>query len=55
MPKFMTYQRPTPVEKQNWSHAPDRKANVPRKAPEAQTSTSPSITVPVLDQLIHKS
>lgn len=55
MPKFMTYQRPELGLEAELGHAPDRKANVPRKAPDAQTGTSPSITVPVLDQLIRKS
>jgi hypothetical protein len=53
MPKFMTYQRPAPVSKQNWNHAPDRKANAPRKAP-AQKDGAHAIVLPALEQLIRK-
>lgn len=55
MPKFMTYQRPTPVSKQDWNHAPDRRANAPRKAPEQQNSPAPAIVLPALKQLIRKN
>jgi hypothetical protein len=54
MPKFLTYQRPAPVSRQNWNHAPDRKASAPRKAPEQQKSPAPAIAVPALEQLIRK-
>jgi hypothetical protein len=54
MPKFMTYQRPTPVSKQNWNHAPDRKAGVPRKAPEHEKAVTSAIALPALEQLIRK-
>ena len=54
MPKFMTYQRPTAVSKQNWNHAPDRKAAKPLKAPE-QRPQAPTLTLPELEQLLRKS
>lgn len=54
MPKFMTYQRPAPVSKQNWNHAPDRKTDVPRKAPEQQKPAGTTITVPVLERLLRE-
>ena len=53
MPKFITYQRPAPIAKQNWNHAPDRKANAPRKAPEPKPQAT-AITLPALEQLIRK-
>ena len=53
MPKFMTYQRPAPVLKQNWNHAPDRKAEIPRKAPEQHKQSAPA-ALPPLDQLLRK-
>jgi hypothetical protein len=55
MPKFMTYQRPAPVSKQNWNHAPDRKAGVPRKAPEKEKSSGPTLSLPALEQLLRNS
>jgi hypothetical protein len=54
MPKFMTYQRPTAVTKQNWNHAPDRRANLPRKAPEPQKPQAPALTLPELGQLLRR-
>ena len=54
MPKFMTYQRPAPVSKQSWNHAPDRKADVPRKPPE-QHKLKGAVTLPPLDQLLRKN
>lgn len=54
MPKFLTYQRPAPISKQGWNHAPDRKAAVPRKAPEQQKPATPSIVLPTLDELIRR-
>jgi hypothetical protein len=53
MPKFLTYQRPTPVSKQSWNHAPDRKADVPRRAPEQQKPKG-TLALPPLDQLLRK-
>lgn len=55
MPKFMTYQRPAPVSKQNWNHAPDRKADVPRKAPEPAKAEPVTLPLPALEQLLRKS
>ncbi len=52
MPKFMTYQRPTPVTKQNWNHAPDRKAPPPIKG-KGQNPAAPA-SMPPLEQLIRK-
>ena len=52
MPKFMTYQRPAPVSKQSWNHAPDRKAELPRKAPEQQKPVPAPL--PPLEQLLRK-
>jgi hypothetical protein len=54
MPKFMTYQRPAPVSKQNWNHAPDRKASVPLKVPQQEKGTT-SAPLPPLDQLLRKN
>ena len=53
MPKFMTYQRPAPVSKQNWNHAPDRKAAIPKKAPESHDKPT-ALALPPLDQLLRK-
>jgi hypothetical protein len=53
MPKFMTYQRPAPVSKQSWNHAPDRKAEIPKKAPEQQKPQGAG-ALPALDQLLRK-
>jgi len=52
MPKFMTYQRPAPVSKQSWNHAPDRKSDVPRKPPEQQKPVTTPL--PPLEQLLRK-
>lgn len=54
MPKLITYQRPAPVSKQTWNHAPDRKANVPRKAPEQQKVQTPTLSLPALEQLLRR-
>lgn len=54
MPKFITYQRPAPVTRQNWNHAPDRKADVPRKAPEQQKTETPTLSLAALEQLLRK-
>ena len=54
MPKFLTYQRPTAVAKQNWNHAPDRKAQLPIKAP-AKDKPAPQPALPTLEQLLKKS
>lgn len=53
MPKFMTYQRPASISKQNWNHAPDRRAKAPRNTPE-QPKPQPAIGLPALEQLIRK-
>ena len=55
MPKFMTYQRPAAVSKQNWNHAPDRKASKPVKAPEPQQPQAKTLSLPELEQLLRKS
>ena len=43
MPKFMTYQRPTPVNKQNWAGRPGANPYQPARkqgsAPDPHTST----------------
>ena len=52
MPKFLTYQRPAPVTKQSWNHAPDRKAELPRKAPEKDKPVTAPLPPP--DQLLRK-
>lgn len=36
MPKFMTYQRPTPVNKQSWSGKPGHAYGPIRKAPQPE-------------------
>jgi hypothetical protein len=54
MPKFLTYQRPAPVAKQNWNHAPDRKAQLPVK-PSAKDKLASPPALPPLDQLLGKS
>jgi hypothetical protein len=53
MPKFMTYQRPAPVSRQNWNLAPDRKAEKPRKAPEKK-SEGPTLSLAALEQLLRQ-
>jgi hypothetical protein len=53
MPKFMTYQRPARVSKQDWNHAPDRKEAIPRKAPGTQAKPT-AAALPPLDQLLRK-
>ena len=55
MPKFLTYQRPAPVSKQNWNHAPARKPDVPRKVPEQPKAEMPTLSLPELEQLLRKS
>lgn len=53
MPKFMTYQRPVPVNKTAWAgrpranpHQPVRKAKAPRTAPEQQRPGLPALLPP---------
>jgi len=54
MPKFMTYQRPAPVSKQNWNHAPGRKATeIPRKAP-GQQKPAATAAMPPLEHILRK-
>ena len=58
MPKFITYKRPAPVSKQNWNHAPDHKANAPRRAPEMEKVEQPelpALSPLMLQQLLRKS
>ena len=55
MPKFMTYQRPAAVSRQNWNNAPDRKANKPLKMPVPQKPQASTVTLPALEQLLRKS
>ena len=55
MPKFMTYQRPAPVTKQNWNHAPDRKVDMPPKAPAQPKSEGPLLSLAALEQLLKQS
>ena len=55
MPKFITYQRPAPVSKQNWNHAPGRKAEIPLKAPRQPKAETHTLTLPELEQLLRKS
>ena len=55
MPKFITYKRPAPVSKQNWNHAPDRKADAPRKAPDTDKTETPVLSPLVIQQLLRKS
>lgn len=50
MPKFITYQRPAPVNKQNWNGA-SKQQPLPRKAPMESKSTP---TLPSLDILLKK-
>lgn len=51
MPKFITYQRPAPVNKQNWNSTPKRQQPLPRKAP---VETVPIVALPSLDALLKK-
>jgi hypothetical protein len=55
MPKFLTYQRPAPIKKGNWNTAPDRKAPLPLKAPDATRPATQPALPPPLDQLLGKS
>jgi hypothetical protein len=55
MPKLITYQRPAPVSKQNWNHAPGRKADAPRKAPGTEKPETPMPSPLLLQQLLRKS
>jgi len=55
MPKFMTYKRPAPVNKQVWNHAPGRKAEVPRKASVTTAADMPPLSPFVLQQLLRKN
>jgi hypothetical protein len=55
MPKFMTYQRPTPVSRQNWNHAPGLKVEKPRKAPQRTKAETHTLTLPELERLLRKS
>jgi hypothetical protein len=48
MPKFMTYQRPVPVNKTAWAgrpgaNVPGRKAKAARTAPEQQRPRRPAL------------
>jgi hypothetical protein len=54
MPKFLTYQRPAPVDKGNWNATPGRKAQLPVRAP-ARDKPAPLPALPPLDQLLGKS
>jgi hypothetical protein len=57
MPKFWIYRRPAKVSPANWKAAPDRKAEVPRKAPEADRLEKldlPQLSPLVLQQLLRK-
>ena len=55
MPKFMTYQRPAAVTRQNWNHAPDRKIDKPLKAPEPRKPQASTMTLPELEQLLRRN
>ena len=55
MPKFLTYRRPAPVTKQGWNHAPDRKPDMPRKAPDTTEAVMPPLSPLVLQQLLRKN
>lgn len=46
MPKFMTYQRPAPVNKQHWNGNPKQQQPLPRKS-----AVDPKIVPPVLPGL----
>lgn len=54
MPKFLTYQRPMPISKQNWNHARDQKGRVPNRTLDQQRAVMPAVSVPALEQLIRK-
>ena len=54
MPKLITYKRPAPVSRQDWNHAPDRKAKMPIRAP-TKDKQAPQPSLPTLDQLLGKS
>ena len=49
MPKFITYQRPAPVNKQQWNGAPKSK-QLPRKGP----AQKPGPVLPGLEALLKK-
>jgi hypothetical protein len=50
MPKFMTYQRPAPVSRQNWNHAPGHKTETPRKPLEQPKAATHTLSLPKLEQ-----
>ena len=53
MPKFMTYQRPAPVNRGNWNATPGRKPVLPIKAPQqAKKVEAPTLSLPELEQLL---
>jgi hypothetical protein len=55
MPKFITYQRPAPISKRNWNHAPNPKKDVPRKAPEQPRAATHTLSLPEFEQILRKS
>ena len=50
MPKFITYQRPAPVNKQNWNGGP-KQPPLPRRAP---ATDKPAPALPSLETLLKK-
>lgn len=50
MPKFITYQRPAPINKQNWNGT-SKQQPIPRRTPG---EVKPAPTVPSLDALLKK-
>ena len=52
MPKFLSYQRPVPVNKGNWNGALKQKPPLPRKTPAAKPEAP--ISVPKLEEIVGK-
>lgn len=53
MPKFLSYQRPAPVNKGNWNGAPKLKASTPPKAQPAARPEVPAV-LPKLNEIVGK-
>lgn len=50
MPKFITYQRPTPINRQNWNGGP-KQPTLPRRRP---SEAKPAPALPSPDVLLKK-
>lgn len=53
MPKFLSYQRPTPVKKDNWNVVLNNKTPLLRRV-ATQAKPDDQVELPPLDQLLRK-